>query len=695
MSGPRPPSGLSPLSALPLASLDLETTGLDAARDRVIQIGVVLLDGSVLLDEPRMACLVNPDMALPATAARITGLDDAALSGAPALEQVLPRLADLLAGRVVIGVHIAFDLAVLRTQARRLGMAWSDPPSLDVGKVLAALEPTLPHTGMEAVTGMLGVTVSRRHDAPADARAAAECFQRLLPRLSAAGVRTLAEARALVARRRDLVEREVASGWHGGAGSPAMEAARLDGTVFARTLRDVMSAPPVWIPPGTGLADAARVLVDRRIGSALVGPGHGAPTGIVTERDLLRGLVDSSPLAAVEGVMSAPVAGLGQEELLYRALARMDRLGVRHLAVTDGEGRACGMVSHRDLLHHRAREELAVRDATATAASERELATAFGRVPEVAEGLLADGLDGRAIARVIGRELQAVTARMADLACERMVARGRGGPPGGFAVLVLGSGGRGESLLGADQDNALVHDGEPADGEWFAEFGLILAEGLAEAGVRLCDGGVMASNPEWRGTVDQWRGRVAHWLSRARPGDLLNVDIFFDLAPVAGDPSLGHRLRQDAVAAAAATRPFLGLLAQSVTGLAPRLGFLGRLPVEGGRVDLKRHGLLPLVSLVRALALRSGHDVASTGARLDRIEGAGRLGAADCAALLQFQTTCMTLILRQQVEDMRNGMKPSNRVDLAGIPTPDQRSLKSGMNRVATIISDLPALMGR
>ena len=135
--------------------------------------------------------------------------------------------------------------------------------------------------------------------------------------------------------------------------------------------------------------------------------------------------------------------------------------------------------------------------------------------------------------------------------------------------------------------------------------------------------------------------------------------------------------------------------AESVTGTAPRLGFLGRLPVERGRVDLKRHGLLPLVSLVRALALRSGLDAASTAARLDAIEQAGRLGAADCAALLEFQNTCMTLVLRQQVEDMKNGAKPSNRVDLGGTPARVQRALKSGMNRVATIISDLPALMGR
>ena len=259
---------------------------------------------------------------------------------------------------------------------------------------------------------------------------------------------------------------------------------------------------------------------------------------------------------------------------------------------------------------------------------------------------------------------------------------------------MLGSGGRGESLLGADQDNALIHAGGPEDDDWFARFGALLAEGLAVVRVRRCDGGVMASNAAWRGSAAEWRDRIGHWLSRARPEDLLNVDIFFDLAPVYGDTAQGDRLRSEAIAGAARTRPFLGLLARSVTGTVPRLGLFGRLPVEKGRVDLKRHGLLPLVSLARALALALGTDARSTGERLDAVRRAGRLGAEDIAGLLAFQNTCMTLILRQQVQDMHAGRKPSNRVRLSGMSAEDRRRLRSGMARLGAIASDVPALIG-
>ena len=47
--------------------------------------------------------------------------------------------------------------------------------------------------------------------------------------------------------------------------------------------------------------------------------------------------------------MSAPVQSMRGDEMLYRALGRMDRLRVRHLCVADASGAPIGMVSQRDL----------------------------------------------------------------------------------------------------------------------------------------------------------------------------------------------------------------------------------------------------------------------------------------------------------------------------------------------------------
>ncbi len=696
MPDARPPSDLAPLAALPMASLDLETTGLDPARDRPIQVGLVAMRGPELLDAPRIRRLVDPGTPVPAAAARVTGITDADLAGAPGLAEVWPELLGALSGRAVVGAHIAFDLAVLAREAARLGLEWEEPPSLDIALLAGALEPSLAEPGLDAAAALFGVEIANRHDALGDALAAGECMARAIPRLAGRGVVTLSGARAFAARR------------GGAGGAPAGRAPspppppRLDGAVFARALGEAMSAPPVFVPSGTSLSGAARVMVERRIGAVLVGDPAAPPLGVLTERDVLVRAAAVPPRldAPVDEAMSRPVAAMAADEPLYRALGRMDRIGARHLAVADERGIARGMVSQRDLLAHRARAESLVADATGAARTGAELGAALARVPEAADGLLRDGLDGAAVARVVARELRAATGRAAELAARRLEAGGMGPAPAPYAVLVLGSGGRGESLLGADQDNAIVHAGDDGndggDGArdpWFAALGAAMADLLAEAGVPRCDGGVMAANPPWRGSEAAWRARIEQWLGRARPEDLLSVDIFFDLRVAHGPAGLGERLLADAVAGAARTRPFLGLMAQSAGAVAPRLGFLGRLPGEGGRIDLKRQCLLPLVGLARALALASGSAARATPDRLAAAAGAGRLPPADAAALAGLHREAATFVLRQQLADLREGARPSNRVRLSALAPDERARLRAGLKRLAALAADLPGLM--
>ena len=89
--------------------------------------------------------------------------------------------------------------------------------------------------------------------------------------------------------------------------------------------------------------------------------------------------------------------------------------------------------------------------------------------------------------------------------------------PGYYAVLVLGSAGRGESLLSADQDNAIVYEsGEASSPEdrWFETLGTHIADILDRVGVPYCQGGVMAKNRAWRQSAADWQQTVDHWITR-------------------------------------------------------------------------------------------------------------------------------------------------------------------------------------
>ena len=714
----RPPRHTA-LAALPALALDLETTGLDVANDRIVQIGAVAMCGSTVLGEPRIDTLVDPGVPIPSASIRIHRITDSDVAGLPRLSELLESLVEVLAGRVVIGQNVRFDLAVLRHEAARAGVPWRDPPVLDVSHLAGALDRSLVDLSLDSLANRFGVTIEARHDALGDSLAAAEIFGMLVPRLREADVRTLGEAEAFAARRADLDRREAEAGWHSMPGDapgtpPLPPSSRIDSFLYLRRLDEMMSAPARSIRPEVTLRVAARIMAGEGIGALLVtgtgprpqaivterglprtatdsdtGPG-GKPAspativpgpamaGIVTERDLLCATTDPGidlDAAPVASVMSTPVQAMSGDEMIYRALGRMDRLRVRHLCVTDASGAVLGMVSQRDLLHHRASAAAELGDAVACAGDAAALAAAHSRLPEAAAGLVAEGLAGDAAARVVSNEIRALTARAAAIAAERIEAEGHGPAPAPWCMLVLGSGGRGESLLSADQDNALVHAGSEGDDAWFAALGARLADLLDEAGVRRCQGGIMAANAEWRGNMPAWRERVDGWLRRSAPEDLLHVDIFYDLAPVAGAAGLGRELHAEAVDAAGRTPAFIALLAESVAAMSPPIGLFGRLRASDGRIDLKLGGLLPLVGVARTLALRIGSRARSTPERIEDAAAAGRVSPRDAETLARIHRSLLTMILEQQLEDLAAGVSPSGRIEVRRLSRAAQRSL--------------------
>ena len=690
------PGNHTALAALPAVVLDLETTGLDVTRERVVQVGAVAMVGAKILEEPRLDQLTNPGMPIPPSATRIHGISDRDVAGAPDFAAVAPALQEIMSGRVVIGHNTAFDLAILRHEAARAGIPWQEPAALDLVLLAGALEPSLPDLALETVTRLLGVSIEGRHTAMGDCLATAEAYSRLLPRLREEDVRTLGEALALSARRTDLVQGQIQARWHLVPGEavvvPPPPLTRIDSYIFERRLEELMSAPPVSVDRRASLREAARTMCEGRVGAVLVGAAGAPPEGILTERDLLRtvaqGERDLDSIRVAEA-MTAPVETMSGEELLYRALGRMDRLRIRHLCVVDPNGAAIGMLSQRDLLHHRASAADVLGDALAEAHEVPALAAAYSQVPDAAARLVGEGLGGIDVARVISNEVRGLTARAAEIAAASLEAEGRGPPPAPWCLMVLGSGGRGECLLSADQDNALIHGGSDADDPWFAEFGARIANLLDDAGLARCSGGVMAANPEWRGTVEDWRARVNGWLSRARHEDLMHVDIFFDLVAVAGEASLARDLHAQAVAAASHTPPFTNLLAEWVSSLTPLFAMFGRIRTVEGRVDLKRSGLMPLVGIARTLALRAGSSARSTPDRLRDAAAAGRIAESDASTLIAMHAELLDFVLAQQLQDLHDGVRPSSRVLLRRLGKEGARRLRRQLHRLDEILRGL------
>jgi DNA polymerase-3 subunit epsilon/CBS domain-containing protein len=571
-------------------------------------------------------------------------------------------------------------LAVLQREAERANLPAPVPRALCVRMLAQVALPHLHEPSLDVLADHLGVPAGDRHTALGDSLITAQVFRKLVPHLTARNVRTVAEAERACAGLSATVQRQQAAGWaepfddkSGRAASlPALGA--VDPFAFRHTVSDAMARNPVVAKGCLSVLQAVHLMTERKISSLFITKTgeSGLPVanyGILTERDVMRLVAQDGPQALERSCAvcaTRPLIAIPGTDLAYRAISLMGRRKIRHLAVADAEGRLAGVVSARDFLKLRSSPALDLHNRIVTAVAPAEMAEAWGSLPAVAAAMLSDAVDARLMTRIISDEIGAMTARATELALADMETAGQGMPPCGFCVVVLGSGGRGESLLAADQDNAIIFAEGVPDGpqdRWFAELGMRLSEHLHAAAIPLCKGGVMARNPQWRGSLGVWKDRVVHWIKRARPDDILNVDIFFDLQPVFGEAALAQDLRAFAYREAAQETALAKLLAEAGSQVPASTTLFGGLRTEHGRMDLKRHGLFPLVAGARALAIRHGIAAQSTKDRLESLAAREAEPRPHYGALVQAHDVILSVLLRQQIEDIAAGIPVSNAID--------------------------------
>ena len=114
---------------------------------------------------------------------------------------------------------------------------------------------------------------------------------------------------------------------------------------------DGMSEISVTVGPSHTLREAARRMVERKTGAAIVEDAEAPAPGIVTERDLLNsiGAGEDPDTERVADHMTGAVIAAAPDWSLERAAAEMSRRGVRHLVVFD-DASVVGILSMRDIV---------------------------------------------------------------------------------------------------------------------------------------------------------------------------------------------------------------------------------------------------------------------------------------------------------------------------------------------------------
>jgi ATP-dependent DNA helicase DinG len=185
------------------ASLDLETTGLDVEEGHeILEVAVVRFTAAGI--EERWSTLVKPSIPIPPDSAKVHGIREADVTGAPSIEEVMPLVEQKTAGRILVIHNAPFDLEFLTAACAKLGREPIDRPLIDTLIVSRRSFPAAQAHSLTELAARLGVVPEGAHRALPDAVTTANVLLALLRRAEAS-----AESPVLDVEATERIERQL------------------------------------------------------------------------------------------------------------------------------------------------------------------------------------------------------------------------------------------------------------------------------------------------------------------------------------------------------------------------------------------------------------------------------------------------------------------------------------------------------
>src|SRR5713226_8918004 len=176
-------------------ALDLETTGLYAEQDAILEIAAIKFQGPMILE--KMETLITPGRPIPYRVQRLTGILPQQVTDAPRFESISSQLQQFIGDYPLVGHSIPFDVGFLR----RRGLVRTNP-LIDTFELATVMLPSFPSYNLGQVAEALGVPVAPgRHRAMVDTRLAMQVFLALHERLQSVDLALLKDLANLDAPR--------------------------------------------------------------------------------------------------------------------------------------------------------------------------------------------------------------------------------------------------------------------------------------------------------------------------------------------------------------------------------------------------------------------------------------------------------------------------------------------------------------
>ncbi|MCY4246297.1 MAG: exonuclease domain-containing protein [Chloroflexi bacterium] len=153
-------------------AFDLETTGLNADRDEIIEIGAARFRQGEIIE--RYQTLVNPGKPIPSDITHLTGIDDDDVADAPRMHSLLPRLRAFFGQSTIIGHNVSFDVSFMQ----KCGLL-ADHAAIDTFELASILLPAAARYNLGSLAAQMGVSLKNAHRAYDDAEATGRLYWQL------------------------------------------------------------------------------------------------------------------------------------------------------------------------------------------------------------------------------------------------------------------------------------------------------------------------------------------------------------------------------------------------------------------------------------------------------------------------------------------------------------------------------------
>lgn len=175
-----------PTSVYPKAYvvLDLETTGLSPARDRIIEFGAIKVQDGQEVDE--LHVLINPECPIPPRITQITGITDADVTGAPPILAIIQDISDFIGDLPVVAHNAPFDLGFLQHACAAAGLS-ANFTAIDTLPLSRKAFPNAPNHRLATLISYLNLGGCQEHRALSDVRYTNQIYRKCLSTAEVSG----------------------------------------------------------------------------------------------------------------------------------------------------------------------------------------------------------------------------------------------------------------------------------------------------------------------------------------------------------------------------------------------------------------------------------------------------------------------------------------------------------------------------